>query len=328
MLASMAATSDVVFNPSHAGDRTGPRGRWKGFRAACDDGAVIWSGKTTAKSGDVYLFWFGEPLLFLGGIGIHDGTFHDDSEWKNLGGFEPVLALASPIGIKQIQNDAKLADWWAGSPYRGQPKTILKRPDAAHRLLELIVGKNPSLNSLLSPYMTMLSSTLAKPRPTSKTETNRLTQQLSRLPSNEKQRLYREVLRAERDGRLRPAVLAIWGNACAACGVSLCARDVMWECEVAHVREVSEAGGDDIANAFPLCRTHHWAFDHRLWTIHPKTLRVFVSSAHREESHLSRLHKKPLFAANERGPRGLNRQYLKDRLRQLKAASAASTGTD
>jgi len=35
-------------------------------------------------------------------------------------------------------------------------------------------------------------------------------------------------------------------------------------------------GADLIANAIPLCRTHHWAFDRHLWGIHPETLEIHV----------------------------------------------------
>lgn len=48
------------------------------------------------------------------------------------------------------------------------------------------------------------------------------------------------------------------------------------ECEVAHVVPVTGKGLDQVGNAIPLCRTHHWAFDRHLWAIDPTTRRIVV----------------------------------------------------
>jgi putative restriction endonuclease len=51
---------------------------------------------------------------------------------------------------------------------------------------------------------------------------------------------------------------------------SLCGSQLQWhglaEVEAAHIKPRAALGPDDVRNALALCRTHHWAFDHGLWT--------------------------------------------------------------
>lgn len=94
---------------------------------------------------------------------------------------------------------------------------------------------------------------------------------------------------------MRPNVLKLWGGACAACGLELRATSA-YECEVAHLRSVEDLGHDNTANALPLCRTHHWAFDKNLWGIHPRSLVIDVRKDFRK-APLGRIHAKRL-----RGP--------------------------
>ncbi len=104
----------------------------------------------------------------------------------------------------------------------------------------------------------------------------------------EKARLREECSRLARDQALRPAVIALWGPACAACGLELSDFHGDYEVEVAHIIPVADHGDDSSENTLPLCRTHHWAFDRHLWSIEPATLRLHVAPS---------LHKNPAFFA-------------------------------
>lgn len=103
---------------------------------------------------------------------------------------------------------------------------------------------------------------------------------LEDLPSAERQTVLREVRQVVRSGRLRPAVLHHWGPACAACGCAL-EVDGKSECEVAHIQDVHLGGRDQLRNALPLCRSHHWAFDQMLWAIEPASRSIVVRKSYR-----------------------------------------------
>lgn len=73
---------------------------------------------------------------------------------------------------------------------------------------------------------------------------------------------------AIRAANLRWAVLEHYGSACAICGSHF--ADVergLYEVEVCHLRGVRFGGPDEISNAMPMCRTHHWAYDCGLFTL-------------------------------------------------------------
>jgi len=78
------------------------------------------------------------------------------------------------------------------------------------------------------------------------------------------------------------------------CGMSLRAPSGMLECEAAHVVRVGDGGTDQIKNALPLCRTHHWAFDNDLWCIQPSDLAIAVRKPFRTHRIFSGLHGKRL----------------------------------
>jgi hypothetical protein len=304
---------DVVFNPSLAREGRKATGRWELFASHCDDGETYWTAKKSIRPGDLYLFWFGTPMMFVGGVGVHDGTTYESRRWGTEFGFKPLLKLSSTIGVEDIRADPTLAGWWAGNPFMGRPKTLLRQPASARRMLELVVERNPTLSHLVTPYLRSLSPAS---RPSSSRETKRWATRISALTLEERERVYREVRRAERDRALRPAVLALWGTSCAACGVSLCTAKPEWECEVAHIRGVGSQGADDVENALPLCRTHHWAFDNHLWAVHPRRLEIVVSPSHRRTSVLANLHGRKL-AGDPRVHAQLSRKYLQERLRAL-----------
>jgi hypothetical protein len=309
----MAIPYDIVFNPSTSYNEDGRLARWQRFVDGCkNERGLEWTGKKVAKAGDLYLFWFGKPKHFVGGIGIHDGEKFEKTKWPSPQiGFFPVIRLSSPVHLDEVHGDAVLAEWWEGNPFWGGPKTLRKEPDVARRLLKMIVAKNPSIRDLVLPYFDGLGF---KPRAVTKSQAKNWANRIARLSAEEQDRVLRSVLRAERDRDLRPRVLALWGNACAACGMSLNVQEGgPCECEVAHVHEVRAKGTDDVDNALPVCRTHHWAFDHGLWTINPRTLTVVVARSHRTSSVLSSLHGRPLFAKFAKGPMMLNKAYLKMR---------------
>ena len=98
----------------------------------------------------------------------------------------------------------------------------------------------------------------------------------------EKERFREQFSRLARDQALRPQVIALWGPACAACGLELSSVKGAYEVEVAHIRPVSEDGPDWPTNTLPLCRTHHWAFDRHLFSIDPVTLCLQVAQSLRK----------------------------------------------
>ncbi len=65
-----------------------------------------------------------------------------------------------------------------------------------------------------------------------------------------------------RNRGFRQAVIDVYNNKCAICGLKLYApKNLRWEVEAAHIVPHSNNGKDDIWNGLALCRLHHWAFD-------------------------------------------------------------------
>lgn len=114
-------------------------------------------------------------------------------------------------------------------------------------------------------------------RPVDRKTKSDLLAEFRELPASERKQVMRLVRLLARTAALRDKVLQVWPRECAACGRVIFDGDGNAECEIAHVRDVHLDGVDLIANAIPLCRTHHWAFDRRLWAIDPKTLRIHVT---------------------------------------------------
>lgn len=117
--------------------------------------------------------------------------------------------------------------------------------------------------------------------------------ELKDLPAGDRAFVLREIRRVIRDARLRDAVLKHWPAACAACGVEI-EHDGRYECHVAHVRDVHQHGADQIRNAVPLCRTHHWAFDAHIWAIRPSDFAMIVRKSLRTNTALRSIHGKKL----------------------------------
>lgn len=92
------------------------------------------------------------------------------------------------------------------------------------------------------------------------------------------ERLWSPFRRLVRDEAFRRLVLRAYDRLCAACGegwvdpVDVPENDAPVEPEGAHIVPVSLRGVDDLRNGLCLCRSHHWAFDHRI---------IFVDSGQR-----------------------------------------------
>lgn len=114
----------------------------------------------------------------------------------------------------------------------------------------------------------------------------RIAAQIEELPDAQRRTVVREIESLIRDARLRQRALDLWGPACAACGQVLEADATIYDCEIAHIREVWDGGKDQLGNALPLCRTHHWAFDRHIWSIDPSSLRIVVAKKWRKHPAL------------------------------------------
>ncbi len=82
-----------------------------------------------------------------------------------------------------------------------------------------------------------------------------------------------------RDRGFHEAVVELYQRRCAFCLSGLSTPDgLRFEVEAAHIRPKSRRGPDDVRNDFALCRTHHWAFDVGVVSVHPDDRTVMVSS--------------------------------------------------
>lgn len=182
------------------------------------------------------------------------------------GGYEMILEPIESLGVKLLP---------------------LKKKYARVRNLKCLEGgvvatvyeiDNAAAEYLLKVARRSLASTMKL----SKAQSSELECALSELGVKARRRLMRESLVRIRSAALRPATFLLWPEECAVCGLALRDEEDNPECEVAHIRDVYRGGPDKVANALPLCRTHHWAFDRNLWAIHPQTLKVSVKATHRK----------------------------------------------
>lgn len=71
-----------------------------------------------------------------------------------------------------------------------------------------------------------------------------------------------------RNARLRWLVLQAYGTACAICGDDNSLHEIgAHEVEVCHMRALEHGGPDELTNAMPMCRTHHWFYDRGAFTL-------------------------------------------------------------
>jgi len=77
--------------------------------------------------------------------------------------------------------------------------------------------------------------------------------------------------RKERSSAFRSIVLDEYKEQCAVCQSKFLLREEgkhpLVEAEAAHIIGVEDNGPDDPRNGLSLCRRHHWAFDHGLFTV-------------------------------------------------------------
>jgi hypothetical protein len=162
---------DLGFLPNHAylGDDSNNTGRYDDFLSCAAEGRCCnadgtgWTSKKTAEFGDIYLFWFGQPISTIAGIGVsqgcdgiprqNEGWDWTDAEYGFFCDYEPLVALASPITIEDIKAERLLADWWTGRPFQGRPKSV-KDPKVAHQMVNLILEQNSDriTKQILQPF--------------------------------------------------------------------------------------------------------------------------------------------------------------------------------
>jgi len=331
--------TDVVFSPLRAArgddDPTGIA-RYQDLVGNRSGRLNDWTCKKTAQAGDLYIFFCGKPVFEVVAIGIHTGEVRSDDtvvDWtKNpvswFGNFEPFVVLENPLTKTYLRDHPTLSQWWAGSPYRGRPKTILAQPRAAAMLLQRIAVANPGTQKIIGAHLTVAraksrDSAIGRGRKLRSHKKDksqlRLARLITRLEAADTDRLYVEVKRALRNQALRPIVLGNWGIQCAFCGSSLKARPGIYEVEIAHVQEVHQKGPDSPRNALPLCRTHHWAFDQNLWAIKPDTNTIFVAKEFRRAESLKGFHGRKLRC---KGEISLDKGAVKSRFRAFEKATA------
>jgi len=152
---------DIVFLPNRAGYDNDAEARFEDFRECCRGGYTSgWTCKKDVNRKDLYLFWFGDPIKKVAGVGVCNS---DVDEQENEGvdwtprrklwfcSFYPLKELKHPVTVDHINDDPVLASWWQSQPWRGRPKSI-KPEHVAFRLLSLITHLNPRLASLLGQY--------------------------------------------------------------------------------------------------------------------------------------------------------------------------------
>lgn len=158
MRISNVTVHELVFNPNHAGYGDHERARLNDFLTYCKKGAVEgWTCKKTAKPGDVCLFWFCSPVKELAGIGVCASKAEEKVngywDWTDAPivwfcEYKPLICLASPVALSDIESDRVLAKWWLGRPFYGRPKAI-HDVNVASRWVELILEKNPKDRGLV-----------------------------------------------------------------------------------------------------------------------------------------------------------------------------------
>jgi hypothetical protein len=119
-----------------------------------------WTCKKTAKPGDLYLFYFGNPEFKIAGLAVCRQS-PDPVGWRKRGWgshqkmfFCPWDALhhfSAPITAGELQAKPGLDSWWQTKPYRGRPKTI--PPEISAVLLQMIAKREPKVGPLLKSYI-------------------------------------------------------------------------------------------------------------------------------------------------------------------------------
>ncbi len=126
------------------------------FVSAKDDGRLdAWTGNRSFALGEIGLFYFGQPLKAITGVGVvaskpqdKKGPFHwTTRKVQTFCDFRPVWVLDNPVGLEEAARAAGLASWYKGRPWRSTRKLD---PEVADGLLAQVVRKNPSLRKVLT----------------------------------------------------------------------------------------------------------------------------------------------------------------------------------
>lgn len=89
--------------------------------------------------------------------------------------------------------------------------------------------------------------------------------------------LERLTQRPFRDAAFRHSVRAAYGNRCAMSGLQLRNGGGRPDVQAAHIRPVSEKGGDSVRNGLALSSTLHWMFDRGLVSVAEDARTILVS---------------------------------------------------
>ena len=272
---------EVVLSSNHPHRGDEPEGRLHDILHWCSEGRVDeWTCKKTAAKGDVYLFWFHNPIGELLAVGVSDGNViereNDGWDWTDspkgwFCAFDPLVALKNPVTLNDIATDPGLAAWWKKLPFRGRPKKIVD-PDR-RGVLELIRDRNWNQDKLLliiGEFIARDEETLIPPTP----DVNLVDDDGEPPPSvtYTARRVVRSTAKGEELKRLYE-----WR--CQVCGYSMripsqnrSERFV----EVHHLRPLGGGhhGRDHPGNMLVLCPNCHAAFDYLAMALHPRRLRV------------------------------------------------------
>lgn len=148
---------DIVFSPNLVSSLTFGKVYWTFMRTR--GRTENQTCKKTAKPGDLYLFYFGEPECKIAGLAVcsqsPDPKGWKKPKWTNRQRmfFCPMDALYhcnTPVTADDFRANQSLASWWETKPYRGRPKTL--PPDVAATLLQLIAKREPKVATLLNGY--------------------------------------------------------------------------------------------------------------------------------------------------------------------------------
>jgi len=119
-----------------------------------------WTCKKTAKPGDLYLFYFGEPECKIAGLAVCRES-PDPEGWKRRNWtnrqkmffcrWDALYHCNAPVTADEVRANRILGLWWATKPFRGRPKAI--SPAVANSLLQIIVKREPNVAGLLKGYI-------------------------------------------------------------------------------------------------------------------------------------------------------------------------------
>ncbi len=265
---------DIAFLPNHAGYDGIPEARLDDFLDCCHQGTTNdWTCKSTARKDDLYLFWFGSPVMTIAGIGIcvGDVKVHENEgvDWTDAPrywdcSFDPLYELKHPVTVDHIKGDAVLAKWWQSKPWRGRPKSI-KPQRVASRLLSLISRLNPRLARLLGRYQSPTHDSMRSVN---------LPDEDDDPPATVHYTISRKVRNTAKGENLK----LLYKCKCQVCGYRIRVPRLgsAGYVEVHHLRPLGgkHQGRDNWDNMLVVCPNCHAEFDALAMAIEPKSSRI------------------------------------------------------